>query len=319
MATNSNIAITGATGFIGSILLNALSQAGWQVRALYRPKKGSAPETVKGVQWIAGDLNDNDALDSLLTGVDTVIHCAGVVRGATQLDFDHVNEKGTLQVAKAAEKQQHSPRFLLISSLAAREPDLSYYSGSKRRGERVLQNFFDTLRCTIIRPPAVYGPGDKELLPLFKSIAKGFAPTPAGNNGKFSMIYVDDLVMAIKLWLKADAGYGETFELDDGREDGYDWETVLQIGSKVLYNEKPIRRIQIPIALFKLVAGTNLFFAKAFGYSPMLTPGKVREITHTNWVANNQKITRILGWVPTTELDKGLSSIFNKNSGSLKK
>ena len=314
MSTNSSIAITGATGFIGNILINTLSQAGWHVHALYRPKKGRIQKSIPGVKWVPGDLNDSNALNTLLDGVNTVIHCAGVVRGASQADFDIVNEQGTLKIAKAAEKQKNSPRFLLISSLAAREPELSHYSGSKWRGERILHDLFDTLKWSIIRPPAVYGPGDKELLPLFQSISRGFAPTPAGNDNKFSMIYVDDLVLAIKLWLEADTGYGETFELDDGKKDGYDWKTIIEIGSEVLYNKNTVRRIEIPTRLFKFIACINLFFAKTIGYSPMLTPGKVREITHSNWVSDNEKISSILGFKPTTKLDIGLSNIFNSRS-----
>lgn len=309
---SSEIALTGATGFIGTKLLLLLTEAGWRVRALYRPKKGYIPPELPGVEWFAGDLKNEDMLNTLVKGTHAVIHCAGAVRGASQDDFDQVNEDGALQVALAAAKQPQIPRFLLISSLAAREPELSHYSGSKWRGECAVKNTLNNLRWTIIRPPAVYGPGDQELLPLFRSISNGFAPTPSGSNGRFSMIYVEDLVMAIVHWLKADAGYGQTFELDDGHDNGYDWETVLDIGSRVLRNGASVRRIEIPISLLKLVAHINLFAAKQFGYSPMLTPGKVREITHSNWLCNSQEFTKTMDWQPTFQLERGLACIFGK-------
>ena len=309
---NNIVAVTGATGFIGSTLIRQLTKTGWQVRALYRPKAVSNPPTITGVTWIAGDLNNSDALNALVADVNAVIHCAGAVRGVTGADFDKINEAGALHVAQAAAAQAAPPRFLLISSLAARMPELSHYAGSKWRGEATIKNTTHPLRWTIFRPPAVYGPGDRELMPLFKSMANGFAPLPAGANGRFSMIHVEDLVAAMVHWLGQDKGYGETFELDDGHTAGYNWNSVLDIAGRVLRNGGSIHRIPIPITLLKLVAWTNFTAAKLLGYSPMLTPGKIREITHTDWLCDNSNITRITGWQPTCELAQGLAGMFDK-------
>lgn len=313
MSTNNQIALTGATGFIGTTLLNQLTQAGWQVRALYRPKKGRVPPTLPNVQWIAGDIHDQNTLKTLLAGTYAVIHCAGVVRGASREDFDHVNEEGARRVAAAAALANTS-RFLHISSLAARMPDLSHYAGSKWRGEAAVKNAANNMRWTILRPPAVYGPGDRELLPLFKSMAKGFAPLPANANGRFSMIYVDDLAAAMVQWLASDAGDGKTFELDDGRVGGYDWDAVLAIGGKVLrHNAGKIRRVPIPITLLKAIAHANFGVSQVLKYAPMLTPGKVREITHSDWVCDNNPITQVIGWQPAFSFEQGLASIFDNN------
>ena len=309
---NNIVAVTGATGFIGSTLIRQLTKTGWQVRALYRPKAGSNPPAITGVTWIAGDLNNSDALNALVADVNAVIHCAGAVRGVTGADFDKINEAGALHVAQAAAAQAAPPRFLLISSLAARMPELSHYAGSKWRGEATIKNTTHPLRWTIFRPPAVYGPGDRELMPLFKSMANGFAPLPAGANGRFSMIHVEDLVAAMVHWLGQDKGYGETFELDDGHTAGYNWNSVLDIAGRVLRNGGSIHRIPIPITLLKLVAWINFTAAKLLGYSPMLTPGKIREITHTDWLCDNSNITRITGWQPTCELAQGLAGMFDK-------
>jgi len=306
------LALTGATGFIGSRLLSLLTTADWQVRALYRAKKGRAPIDLPNVTWVAGDLNDDDALAKLVEGTEAVIHCAGVVRGANRADFDKVNEYGALRVAQVAAQQLNPPRFLLISSLAAREPELSHYAGSKWRGELAVKSAAKNLRWTVLRPPAVFGPGDRELLPLFQSMAKGFAPLPTGKNRRFSMIYVDDLAMAVVRWLAADCGYGQTFELDDGREGGYDWDTVLAIGAKVLRNGAEVHRIPIPIALLKLLAMTNILTAKLFSYAPMLTPGKIREITHPDWVSDKNNFTKITNWQPTFDFERGLMAVFDK-------
>ncbi len=308
---NNIVALTGATGFIGRTLIRQLIQAGWQVRALYRPQVGRVPIEAKGVTWIAGDLNNADALKALVADVNAVIHCAGAVRGVTRDDFDQINEAGALHVAQAAACQATQPRFLLVSSLAARMPNLSHYAGSKWRGEVAIKNTAHPLRWTIFRPPAVYGPGDRELMPLFKSMANGFAPLPAGANGRFSMIHVEDLAAAMVHWLTQDTGYGETFELDDGHVGGYDWPSVLRIAKMVLRHGGTIIRLPIPITLLKLVAWINFTAAKLLVYSPMLTPGKIREITHTDWLCDNSDITRITGWQPTCELAQGLAGMFD--------
>ena len=317
LKVSPEIALTGATGFIGTTLITHLTNAGWRVRALYRPRSGRVPPNLPGVEWFAGDLNDAAALNTLVTGTHAVIHCAGAVRGASRADFDQVNEDGALRVSQAAARQVHTPRFLLISSLAARMPELSHYAGSKWRGESAIKATAENLRWTVLRPPAVYGPGDRELLPLFRSIANGFAPLPAGANGRFSMIYVEDLAVAVVCWLTEDTGYGQTFELDDGREGGYNWDAVLEIGGRVLRGGASVRRVPIPIPLLNLAAYTNLAAAKLLGYAPMLTPGKVREITHEDWLCDNREFTQVTGWQPAFGLEQGLACIFNKNIATL--
>ncbi|MBX9705282.1 MAG: NAD-dependent epimerase/dehydratase family protein [Gammaproteobacteria bacterium] len=307
------MALTGATGFIGTTLLNQLTQAGWHVRALYRPKNGRVPPAIPNVEWLAGDLDNQKAIADLVRDTYAVIHCAGVVRGASREDFDKVNEEGVRRVALAA-TQAGTQRFLLISSLAARMPELSFYAGSKYRGEIAVKNVADHMRWTIFRPPAVYGPGDRELLPLFKSMAHGFAPLPANANSRISLIYVDDLAGAMVHWLATDKGDESTFELDDGRTNGYDWDDIISIGGEVLRPEKAkIRRVPIPIFILKLFAHINLAASQVLKYSPMLTPGKVREITHSDWVCDNKQITQVTGWLPTFNFERGLAKIFDKN------
>ncbi len=308
---NKTVALTGATGFIGTALIKQLQQAGWQVKALYRPKPGRSPISSHNLSWIAGELNNKLSLNNLIAGADAVIHCAGAVRGVTQADFDLINESGARHVAEVAAAQNKPPRLLLISSLAARMPELSHYAGSKMRGELAIKS--SPLRWTIFRPPAVYGPGDRELLPLFQSMAKGLAPLPAGANGRFSIIHVDDLAAAMVHCLEQNAGDGKTFELDDGHPGGYDWPKVIQIAQAVLRNGGKIRRLPIPIGLLKLVAWTNFYAAQLLRYAPMLTPGKIREITHSDWLCDNNDITRITGWRPTCELAQGLAGLFDKH------
>src|SRR5262245_24206834 len=125
------VALTGATGFIGRHLANHLRTRGFTVRALTRRPQPH----LEGLAWIPGDLSDLAALARLLDGASFVVHCAGVVRGASVDDFDRVNAAGTANLIAAALALPRPPPFLLISSLAAREPDLSWYAASKRKAE----------------------------------------------------------------------------------------------------------------------------------------------------------------------------------------
>ncbi len=307
----SLLALTGATGFIGAALISRLAGAGWQVRALFRPRAGRVPPRLPGVEWLPGDLGDEGALDALVTGTDAVIHCAGAVRGARRAEFDRVNADGAGRVAQAAARLPRPPRFLLISSLAARMPELSDYAGSKWRGECAVRATAG-LRWTVLRPPAVYGPGDRELLPLFRCIAMGFAPRPAGAPGRFSLIEVDDLAAAVLCWLAGDVGHGENFELDDGCVGGYDWDAVATVAGRVLRDGRPVRRVPIPVPLLRLAALANLGASRVFGYAPMLTPGKVREMTHSDWLCDSRPFALATGWRPVIDLASGLARAYRR-------
>ncbi|UPG96517.1 NAD-dependent epimerase/dehydratase family protein [Luteibacter aegosomatissinici] len=300
------VALTGATGFIGHALRTHLMAAGYRVRALYRPRRGRVMQCADGLKWVAGDLADRDALAELVKGADAVIHCAGSVRGASRADFDRVNEAGVVDIVRAAENEPSVRRFLLISSLAAREAQLSDYAGSKRRGELALQAGAQRMTWTIIRPPAVYGPGDKEMLPMFRGMARGVAAIPGDGNGRFSMIHVADLASAVVAWLDSGRGVGATYELDDGHG-GYDWPTVLGTAARVLRGGAPIRRLAIPVPVLRFVGRTNLMAARVFGYAPMLSPGKVREVTHADWSADSHAFSQDTGWRPAISFDRGLA------------
>jgi nucleoside-diphosphate-sugar epimerase len=311
------VAMTGATGFIGTALRARLAASGYRVRALYRPRRGRALESAPNLEWVPGELADPAALATLLAGAGAVVHCAGAVRGARRADFDRVNEEGVRHVALAAAREPGCRRFLLLSSLAAREPQLSDYAGSKRRGELALAANAGRLGWTVLRPPAVYGPGDREMLPLFRNMARGLAPVPGDGRQRFSLLHVADLACAVAAWLAADGDRGETYELDDGREGGYDWDTMLAIAASVLRAGAPIRRVPVPVPLLRLAGGVNLAAARLLGYAPMLTPGKVREITHPDWVCDGSAFARATGWQPSFEFERGLASAFGNHSAVL--
>src|SRR5262249_11460553 len=255
-------------------LIDAFFDAGVRVRALTRNARADVP----GIDWIVGDVGNPQSLAELLTGADALIHLAGVVRGATQSDFDLVNVDGARAVASAA-RNASVAKALLVSSLAAREPELSFYARSKRNGESAFREAFP--QATVFRPPAVYGAGDKELLPLLVLMARGIGVHPR-HRGRFSLIHVDDLVGPMCAWLDAEDGSaGTTFELEDGAG-GYRWPDVLAAVSR--YRGGRVVSIGIPHFVLATAARLNEWFARGYDYAPMVTRGKVRELFHPDWV-----------------------------------
>jgi nucleoside-diphosphate-sugar epimerase len=298
------IALTGATGFIGRTLALRLLSSGWQIRGLVRPSSQGSSQVEIAIQWIEGDLGDPDSLRRLVSGVDAILHCAGAVRGASQAHFNRVNVDGVARLVQAAREQHQLPRFLLMSSLAAREPHLSPYAASKRQGEETLAAGAGEMAWTTFRPPAVYGPGDKELLPLFRWIGRGIAPVLGRADARFSLLYVEDLAEAALRWLDYGRATRQCFELHDGRPGGYTWGEVIEIVAR-FYGKTPFS-LRVPESMLQLLARLNLTTAPLLGYAPMLTPGKVRELRHHNWVCDNDALSREIGWLPRISLDEGL-------------
>ena len=298
------IALTGATGFVGTAVADRLTAAGHRVQALIRPASSHKQPDDIAVKRIEGDLDDMQSLCRLVEGADAVIHCAGAVRGASREHFNRVNAEGVTHLIRAMKNQRPIPRLLLISSLSAREPHLSHYAASKRNGEKVLAELSHPLSWTIYRPCAVYGPGDRELLPVFKWMSKGIAPVLGSGQGRFSLIFVNDLAEAVAKWLNHDCCQSGTYELHDGHPDGYSWHDV--IGAVKQLRSKTVVRLKVPLVIVKLAAALNLLTARAMGYAPMLTPGKVRELSHPDWVCDNDALNSATGWSPRVLLPEGL-------------
>jgi nucleoside-diphosphate-sugar epimerase len=245
-----------------------------------------------------------ESLRALVRGADAVVHCAGAVRGATQAHFNDSNVDGVARLVQAVCEQKPTPRFLLMSSLAARQPELSIYADSKRRGEKMLAAESDKLFWTIFRPSPVYGPGDRELRPVFWWMAKGLAPILGTGNGRISLLYIEDLAEAVAHWLHGSISSGNTFELHDGHPGGYSWHEIVDTVRHL--RDKAVWRVRVPVVLVKLLAAVNLIAARTLAYAPMLTPGKVRELQHPDWICDNTRLSDVTGWTPKILLAEGL-------------
>jgi nucleoside-diphosphate-sugar epimerase len=294
------VALTGATGFIGRHIAEQLVGAGYSVRALARRSQADRP----GLTWIRGDLEDLPALRRLVAGAVAIIHCAGAVRGASARYFHQINAEGTRLLVDTLLQSAPSARFLLISSLAAREPGLSWYAGSKRAAELILERATPMLQWTALRPPAVYGPGDRELVPLFRAMRRGWLPLAGPRDARFSLLHVSDLASAALGWMSAKDAR-RALELDDGTPGGYDWDSVIDLAQKSWGRQ--IHAARVPLAMLHCAAWINLALARPVGRTPMLTPGKLRELSHTDWVCDNAAILEYLDWEPKIRLAEALA------------
>jgi nucleoside-diphosphate-sugar epimerase len=298
------IAITGATGFIGRRICRCLLDAGHRVRALVRTPGRASDLLPDAVELVEGSLADTARLSELVSGVDAVVHCAGAVRGATREQFDRVNVTGVRALLQALQAAPAPPRLLSLSSLAAREPGLSHYAASKRAGEQVLLDEAERVQWIALRPPAVYGPGDTELLPLFRAMARGIAPVPGAADARFSMLFVDDLATAVLTWLEAGAVRSGIYTLEDGQSGGYDWRAVAETVTGIC--GRRVRLMPVPAWLLNTVARINSRAARVFGYAPMLTPEKLQELRHPDWVCDSEALRAELDWQPRYQLEAGL-------------
>jgi len=275
---DETIAITGATGFAGGHAVSELLSRGHRLRALVRdPQRARLPASVEVVQ---GDLFDAEALDRLLHGADAVLHLAGAISALTEHDYFRVNAHGTLALAEAS-LRHGVKRFVHVSSLSARAPQLSPYGASKRAGEDAVFKLMARLNAVILRPPAVYGPGDRATLPLLRELTRPVAVVPGRRGNRFSLVHAADLARfaADALVNPADGLH----EISDGTPNGYGWDELLAIAGRE--RGGPIRAIFLPRAVPQTVAVAAEALARATGRPGMISRGKIAELYHPDWVA----------------------------------
>jgi uncharacterized protein YbjT (DUF2867 family) len=269
------LAVTGGTGFVGRHLIETALAQGHIVRALSR-----APRPPRdGIHWVYGALEKQAALDQLVEGADAVIHVAGVLSTPTRAGFAVGNVEGTMAIVEATRKAGLR-RFVHVSSLAAREPDLSDYGWSKSRAERVVAA--SALDWTMIRPPAVFGPGDREMLELFRAAKRGVVPLPP--TGRLSVIAAQDLARLLLAVLPDQASIATIYEPDDGRTDGWSHaEFAAAIGHAVGKRVRPQ-----PVPGWVMHAGARLD-AMLRGGNAKLTPDRVRYFLHPDWTVDPRR------------------------------
>lgn len=298
--TQADVAITGATGFVGGHLIDRLIENRLSVRLLVRTPEKFHRDDVDVVQ---GDLASPKALERLCAGADTVVHCAGRISACSREEFDEVNVEGTIAIVRAA-KAAGARRFVHVSSLAAREPSISDYAASKRAGEVQVRGDDGEMPWIILRPPAVYGPGDRATLPLIKQLSQPIAFVPGSRMGRASLIHVRDLSAAIAHVVAEDTLEQGIYELDDGKRDGYSWRELSMAAGKA--RGRKVRCVYLPKSMVKLAGLVEVAIAKRRGRTPEVTPGKVSELYHPDWVCRHNLLQESSDWVPAVGLSEGL-------------
>jgi nucleoside-diphosphate-sugar epimerase len=287
------IAITGATGFVGGTLVTLALAAGHEVRALTR--RPQHPR--EGVTWIAGALDTTDALAALVTGADIVIHVAGITNAPDRDSFWAGNVDGTATVVAAAQAAG-KPRFVHVSSLAAREPALSMYGASKAAAEDIVAA--SALPWSMVRPAAIYGPG--ELLDLFRMAARGFVLLPPAG-GRASIIGVADLGRLLLALAEPEAPTQVIYEPDDGRAGGWDnAELACEVGKAV---GRRVRIIHTPRLIMQALSSLDRLIR---GRKALLTPDRVSYFCHPDWTIDPARRPPPVLWEPQVETAQGLAA-----------
>jgi nucleoside-diphosphate-sugar epimerase len=286
------LAITGGTGFVGSHLIDVALGEGHEVAALTRREQTERAR----LSWIPGSLEDTDSLERLVDGADAVIHVAGVIN-ANAAGFEKGNVAGTLAMLAAA-TAGGVRRFLYVSSLAAREPRLSQYGASKVRAEELVHG--SGLDWAIVRPPAVYGPGDKETLELFRMAKLGVMLMPP--RGRLSVIHVHDLARLLIALARSGAPSSVLVEADDGKPGGWTHREFGRALGTAVGTSPAI--VAAPGLFLRVAARADQLFR---GPRAKLTVDRAAYFSHHNWVVEPKRACPPELWQPRIATPDGLA------------
>ncbi|MFN3214743.1 MAG: NAD-dependent epimerase/dehydratase family protein [Henriciella sp.] len=280
-ARNGRIAITGATGFIGAHLLRRLDDLNYPTSALVRMTPNRVLDMPSSTRLVSGSLSEPEALRDFLSEAQTCLHLAGATKSVSAAGFHRANAVGTFDLASqaAAAGVQH---FIYVSSQAARAPALSDYAASKAAGEAALAPFQARMKITIVRPPAVIGPGDPMLQPMFDLIRLGWLPAPAEPRSgarQFAVIAVEDLVKALISIATAPEPQGGLIKPCSIRSTN--WRLATEAVSEV--QKRRIRRLPIWPGLLRTVGRLSDGLAKLIRRPMPISYGKVQELLAADW------------------------------------
>jgi uncharacterized protein YbjT (DUF2867 family) len=289
------VAVTGGTGFVGKATLAALEHAGYSVRALAR----KIPKSAESAEWIEGDLANREALARLVADAEAVIHIAGLTTATGPAQFEAANVAGTLALVEAA-ADAGVPRFVQVSSLSAREPQLSAYGASKERAERLVMA--SGLDWTIVRPPGVYGPWDVDYLEMFKLARLGVVPVPPP--GRSSLIHVQDLAeLLVELVPAGEQVTRRMFEPDDGHQGGWSHRELARVIGWAVGRRPWV--IHLSRGALARAARADRLIRRS---RARLTADRVGYMSHPDWLARAEFAVPRAVWRPRIPTRDGLKA-----------
>lgn len=311
-----NVLVTGATGFVGGRLVEHLLERGDHVTALVRSPKRATSLVQRGVRCVAGDLAATSALRDAVTGQDVVYHVAGMLGASTEAELMAANRDGTRNIAQACAMVAPAPRLVVVSSMAAGGParhgapkiddgddhPVTMYGRSKLAAEKVLPPI--AIPWTVLRPPAVYGPGDRYgMLTLFQAVRWGVAPTFGDGSMELSLIHVDDLAEAIIAAGHADDVLGGVFYVNHPE---------ITTGANLMRTiARQMKRAVIPLAIPRWGARIALTLVGAWAdlvrQPTILHVDKLHEFFQEAWTADPSAFMRATGWQPAWDVEHGIA------------
>jgi nucleoside-diphosphate-sugar epimerase len=308
--------VTGATGFVGSHLAEVLLERGYRVTCLVR--KSSNLRWLSGleVEYAYGDIADQDSLRGVVENVDLVFHSAGLTKAKNREEYFRGNAEGTRNLVEAClEGNTKLQRFVYVSSQAAVGPGadekplnenapcrpITDYGESKLAGEKIVREHSLQLPVTIVRPPAVYGPRDADVLGFFKVASRGFRVSFGKGESFLSLVYIKDLVDGIIRAAENRKSIGQTYFIADDRV--YSWREAFNIIAEVL--EKRTIPLRTPKRVVLFLALISESFSGLFGKPATFNTQKAREITQRYWGLDVSKARAELGFSARYDLERG--------------
>lgn len=313
------ILITGSTGFIGLNLIKRLYEDGHNISVIIRNPAKSHLVEKHADRILIGDLTEPESIENAIVDMDACYHLSGLTKSADINNFYKNNYLASVNLIKEIQKSSCAIKhFIMLSSLAASRPDasaegvnekcpprpVSSYGQSKLLAELYLAK--TDLPYTIIRPPIVYGPYDRDVLSFFKMADKGIMPV-FGAKKRYSLIYVQDLVESLVKVLGNPAVYGRTYNV--GEMKSYTMEEIVKTISESA-GKKPFI-IPVPEFMLYLIAPLYEFIARITGISPILTRDKLLEIIQDGWVSDSRLIEKEAGFSAEFSLDRGTKTAYN--------
>lgn len=322
------VLVTGANGFIGSHLCRSLLAHGFTVIAGVR--SGANLENLENVDvtYAYGDVTKHETLTELIAGADVVLHNAGLVKSKSAARMTEVNTGGTEALYDVCVKSKHVKRFVFISSMAASGPSqdrprveddepapLTHYGWSKLNAEKALLKRAHELNVQIVRPPGVYGPGDREILTFFQTVRRGIRPSIGNIGRRLNMVYVDDLAEGVSRLLEHKLPSGNIYFLAESQSYTFA-ELMDHIGAAV-----DRRGISLPVPgwAFKSIGAVTETASKLVGATPMLTLEKAREVL-SSWEVSVARARADFDFAPAISFPEGarLTAAWYRDHGWLK-